>query len=71
MNLKALVEIRKQKGVTQVQVGEALGKDESTYGRIESGRIDLKAKDIPMIAKAIDIPVREVVKALFFENDTA
>jgi transcriptional regulator with XRE-family HTH domain len=71
MNLKALVAIRKSKGLTQLELGEALGKDESTYSRIESGKVALKAKDLPIIAKVLGIPVINLAQAIFFEEEVA
>jgi transcriptional regulator with XRE-family HTH domain len=71
INLKALALIRKKKGISQEKVGQAIGKDESTYGRIEAGKIEIKAKDIPIIANVLDVPVMDIAEAIFFDNDAA
>jgi transcriptional regulator with XRE-family HTH domain len=71
INLKALALIRKAKGISQQEIGEAIGKDESTYGRIESGKIALKAKDIPIIAKVLGVSVMDIAGAIFFDHDVA
>lgn len=71
INLKALALIRKAKGVTQLELGKAIGRDESTYSRIESGKVPLKAKDLPAIAKALGIPVMEIAEVIFFDDRVA
>lgn len=71
INLKALALIRKAKGITQLELGRAIGKDESTYSRIESGKVPLKVRDLPIIAKVLGIPVLKIAEAIFFDNEVA
>jgi transcriptional regulator with XRE-family HTH domain len=71
VNLKVLALIRKAKGISQAEIGEALGKDESNYCRMENGKYEMRVKELPIIAKALGVPVMDLVQAIFFDNDAA
>jgi transcriptional regulator with XRE-family HTH domain len=71
INLKAIASIRKSKKISQEEVGKAIGKDESTYGRIESGKVPLKAHDIPKIAEVLGVSVLELAVVIFFKDKSA
>lgn len=72
VNLQALAELRAEKKITLLEMAKALGyKAESTYLRIESGESELRAWQIPLIAKRLGLPVEELCKRLFFGQHVA
>ncbi|MEO5644244.1 MAG: helix-turn-helix transcriptional regulator [Bacteroidia bacterium] len=58
-NIKA---IRDKKGVSQTELADLCGFERSTTNRIESGGSNVTAKTLLKIAKALDVPVTELVK---------
>jgi transcriptional regulator with XRE-family HTH domain len=50
---------RKAKGLTQEDLGKAIGKDRSVIARYEDGGIDMPVSVIAAIAGALDVPVAE------------
>lgn len=71
MNLKALRDLRKERGISQKEMGAALGFAQSVYHRIETGEISLKAKHIPIIAMKLGMTPAELSEVLFYEIKTA
>ncbi|RYC70674.1 helix-turn-helix domain-containing protein [Spirosoma sordidisoli] len=53
---------RKAQGLTQKQVGELLGIDESTYNRYESGTANLSLDTIEKIVKALNKSVTILIQ---------
>lgn len=71
MNLQALVELRKSKKVTQVEMAKELGMAQSVYQRIEAGIVKLKAEHLPVIARKLDVSVADLAELLFYEDKSA
>lgn len=71
LNLEALEQVRVAQKITLDQVSKELGVNRSTYYRIEKGLISLKANQLPKIAKALKIPLTELIKALFSDTIVA
>lgn len=59
--LARLVEIRREKGLTQAQVGDAMGISQSGVARLESGDRDLHLSSLSRYALAVGATVRHVV----------
>lgn len=58
MNLKQL---REQAGLTQIQLAERIGCDQSVISRIESGQRALTLDRLKSIAKALQIPLAQLL----------
>lgn len=59
-------EIRITKGIKQSFISDRLGfKHPSSYADIEKGRRNLTAEKVPLLAKALGVPIEE----LFFEEN--
>lgn len=71
MNLKALARLRKQKKISQAQMAEALTIEQCTYNRIENGIYELKAKDLPTIAKRLGVTIQELIVLLYCTHENA
>ena len=52
---------RRQKGLSQEQLGELVGFSQSKISKIENGDWD-SLSDLRLIAKALDVPLEELVK---------
>ena len=52
---------RRQKGLSQEQLGELVGFSQSKISKIENGDWD-SLSDLRLIAKALDVPIEELVK---------
>lgn len=52
---KNIKEIRREKGITQQFIADALNVDPSVVSNIEKGKRELKVKDLEKIAKALDV----------------
>ena len=52
---------RRQKGLSQEQLGELVGFSQSKISKIENGDWD-SLSDLRLIAKALEIPLEELVK---------
>jgi transcriptional regulator with XRE-family HTH domain len=63
---KRLAELRKNKGLTQPQLSEKLGKAPNYLGRVETGQIDTPPLDtIAEIARQLDVSVSDL---FFFQG---
>lgn len=72
MNLKAITAIRKSKKITLQEMANALGlKDKSTYYRIETGEVKMKAEHLPVIANKLGLTVDEITRVLFLGQEVA
>ena len=58
---KRIAQARKAKGITQVQLAEMLDISQQTVAHYEGGRLRLPASMVPIIAKAVDITVMELM----------
>jgi transcriptional regulator with XRE-family HTH domain len=54
-------ELRKQKGLTQVQVAARAGLSQSYFNEIETGKKTVNARRLEAIAKALGVPVTELI----------
>lgn len=54
--------IREKKGVSQTELADLCGFERSTTNRIESGGSNVTAKTLLKIAKALNVPVADLVK---------
>ena len=52
---------RRQKGLSQEQLGELVGFSQSKISKIEHGDWD-SLSDLRLIAKALEVPIEELVK---------
>ena len=52
---------RRQKGLSQERLGELVGFSQSKISKIENGDWD-SLSDLRLIAKALEIPIEELVK---------
>ena len=52
---------RRQKGLSQEQLGELVGFSQSKISKIENGDWD-SLSDLRLIAKALEIPIEELVR---------
>lgn len=71
MNIKALVALRKRKGIYQYQIANALGRHQSIYSRIENGKIELKSTDLPIIANQLGVSINYLLNVLYNEQKSA
>ena len=55
-------DIRKNKGITQVQLAHSIGKDQQSIQRLEAGNINPSYYYLCEIAGGLNIPVEELVK---------
>lgn len=53
-------ELRKERGFSQEGFAAASGLDRSYYGGIERGERNVALENIAAIAKALDVPIREL-----------
>ena len=54
-------EIRKEKGITQVELANSIGKDQQSVQRLESGNINPSFYYVYEVAKGLDIPLKGVL----------
>lgn len=52
---------RRQKGLSQEQLGELVGFSQSKISKIENGDWD-SLSDLRLIAKALEVPIEELVR---------
>ena len=50
-------EVRLAKGMTQLELASALGKDHSSIARIESGRVNPSYLSLKELAKGLGVPL--------------
>jgi transcriptional regulator with XRE-family HTH domain len=58
---RRIAEARKAQGITQVQLAKILGVSQQTIAHYEGGRLRLVASLLPQIARAIGMPVIELM----------
>ncbi len=58
---KRIVELRSEKGLTQTQLAHACGKDPQSIERVENGKINPSIFYLSEIAKALDIPLKDLL----------
>lgn len=68
--VRQLAEIRKKKGVTQVEIAHKLGIPQSSVTRVETGKVDVKLSRFIELARMLDVEVILVPKnkAALLEN---
>ncbi|SDS84265.1 Helix-turn-helix [Mucilaginibacter mallensis] len=55
-------DIRKEKGITQVQLAHSIGKDQQSIQRLEAGNINPSYYYLCEIAEGLDVKLEEVIK---------
>ncbi len=64
INLRLLRELRQKKGLTQAQIAQALGyKSELGYHYLESGRCQIKANHLPLLAAILEVDIDMLFKS--------
>jgi transcriptional regulator with XRE-family HTH domain len=58
--------IREQQGLTQVEVAVELGKKEGAYAAYEAGRSRFTLPELPLVARALKVPVAHLATRLGF-----
>lgn len=61
---KRIQEIRKEKGITQVELANSIGKDQQSIQRLEAGNINPSFYYLVEVAKGLEIEVEKLIKAL-------
>ncbi len=56
--------IRKEKGITQVQLAHSIGKDQQSIQRLEAGNINPSYIYLQEIAEGLNIPLLDMLKEL-------
>jgi putative transcriptional regulator len=56
-------EIRKEKGITQVQLAHSIGKDQQSIQRLEAGNINPSFYYLVEIAEGLNVTLEEVIKS--------
>lgn len=56
-----LLDLRKKKRFTQTFIAEKLGISRDRLARIESGKVDLPARFIPILAETYEVDEREII----------
>lgn len=64
MVAERIKKIRKKKGITQEQLAERAGLNRTHLYRLETGRQSMTLRTLKIIADALDVRVRELVKDL-------
>lgn len=65
-----IVELRKLKGIKQVDLAITAGIDNSSLRRIEEGKANPTVKSLAKIAKALDVPIIELFTRINEYSDT-
>ncbi len=61
VNLEKMRALRVKRGLSQARMAEALGyKTPLGYHYLESGRCQIKAQHLPVIAKLLDVDIQEL-----------
>lgn len=55
-------EIRKEKGITQVQLAHSIGKDQQSIQRLEAGNINPSFYYLHEIAEGLNVSLEELIK---------
>lgn len=61
---KRIQEIRKEKGITQVELANSIGKDQQSIQRLEAGGVNPSFYYLVEVAKGLDIKIEILVSAL-------
>ena len=61
MLLEEIRHSRKEKGITQEQLAKISGLSRSSIINFETGRRDPRVKDLKKIARALDVPVEQLL----------
>lgn len=64
MVAERIKKIRKKKGITQEQLAERAGLNRTHLYRLETGRQSMTLRTLKIIADALEVRVRELVKDL-------
>ena len=56
--------IRKEKGITQVQLAHSIGKDQQSIQRLEAGNINPSYIYLQEIAEGLNVPLLDMLKEL-------
>ena len=59
--INALKKARKEKGITQAQLAEALGKPQSFIAKVESGERRLDVVEFVHLARLVDADVQRII----------
>ncbi|HDC4530280.1 TPA: helix-turn-helix transcriptional regulator [Enterobacter asburiae] len=59
--ISALKKARKEKGITQAQLAEALGKPQSFIAKVESGERRLDVVEFVHLARLVDADVQRII----------
>ncbi|MDF7758814.1 helix-turn-helix transcriptional regulator [Kosakonia cowanii] len=62
--ITALKQARKARGITQVQLAEALGRPQSFIAKIESGERRLDVVEFVHLARLVGVALEDIVKIL-------
>lgn len=66
INVEALSKLRKQRNLSYREMAKRLGyKSHATYYKIERGQYKIFADQLPLIAKALNLPLTELIKELY------
>lgn len=68
MNSSKLKGIRVEKGKTQKNMAELIGKSLVTYSKKERGEVEFSNEEMSIVAKALDL-TSDQVNAIFFFDD--
>ncbi len=60
----AFAVLREQKGLTQGDIAEALGCEQSLISKVESGQRSIKLREMPFFAAALGLTSQELQEAL-------
>ena len=62
--INALKKARKEKGITQAQLAEALGKPQSFIAKVESGERRLDVVEFVHLARLVDADVQRIIASI-------
>lgn len=62
--ISALKKARKEKGITQAQLAEALGKPQSFIAKVESGERRLDVVEFVHLARLVDADVQRIIASI-------
>ncbi|MFJ3457257.1 helix-turn-helix transcriptional regulator [Scandinavium goeteborgense] len=69
--INALKKARKENGITQAQLAEALGKPQSFIAKVESGERRLDVVEFVHLARLVGMEIKEIVHSLALGNGAA
>ena len=62
--INALKKARKEKGITQAQLAEALGKPQSFIAKVESGERRLDVVEFVHLARLVEADVQRIINSI-------